>query len=110
MSSSFQPKNKELAKVRVVSSDQYNKNRKYLSFVGSVRKSLSNFITTKRNKTTGKCSFIEDTSALTKKAKGDMVRFFSDKNNKSKKVAYLVVPKVSNNKLGSKKLKRNKDK
>jgi len=34
MSSSYQPKRKELAKVKAVSSDTYSKNRKNFKFVG----------------------------------------------------------------------------
>ena len=98
MSSSYQPKTKELAKVRVVSSDHYNKNRADFKFIGSVGRSLSNFITTKKSQKTGKCSYVDDTSSLTKKAKGEVVRFFSDKQNASKKVAYLVVPRSKDRK------------
>ena len=93
MSSSYQPKRKELAKVRVVSSDSYNKNRSNFKFVGSVGVKFPNFITTKRNKKTGKCSYIDDTSSLTKRSKTEVVNFFMDKKNADKKVAYLVVPK-----------------
>ena len=95
MSSSYQPKRKELAKVRVISTGDYNKNRSSFRFIGSVGRSLSNFVTTKKNLKTGKCSYVDDTSALTKRTKGDLVRFFSDKSNKRKDVAYLVVPKQS---------------
>ena len=101
MSSSYQPKNKELAKVRVVSTDYYNKNRSKFSFVGSVGRVFSNFVTTKRNKKSGSCSYVHDTSSLTKKTKNDIVRFFFNKNNSGKKVAYLVVPKPT--KKGGKK-------
>ena len=105
MSSSFQPKTKELAKVRIVSTEHYNKFRSDFKFVGSVGRAFSNFITTKRNKKTGKCSYVEDTSALTKKAKSEIVNFFSDKKNSGKKVAYLVLPKQKkkNNLKGGKK-------
>lgn len=97
MSSSFQPKSKELAKVHVVTTDHYNQNRSKLKLVGSVHRSFSNFVTTKRNNKTGKCSFVDDTSSLTKKTKGQLVRFFTDSKNDHKKVAYLVVPKTANN-------------
>ena len=76
MSSSYQPKNKELAKARVVSTDFYNRNRSSYKFVGSVGRFLSNFVTTKRNKNTGKCSFVEDTSSLTKKQRARLLSFF----------------------------------
>lgn len=93
MSRSFQKKTKELATVKVVSSENYSKNRKDLKFVGSVQRGYTNFITTKRNKVTGKCSYIDDTSSLTKRSKNEVVKFFMDKNNKRKDVVYLVVPK-----------------
>ena len=93
MSRRFQKKTKELATVKVVSSDNYSKNRKDLKFVGSVQRGYTNFITTKRNKVTGKCSYIDDTSSLTKKSKNEVVNFFMDKKNKRKEVAYLVIPK-----------------
>ena len=93
MSSIYQPKRKELAKVKVVSSDTYSKNRKKFKFVGSVQRHFSNFITTKRNVKTGKCTFIDDTSSLTKRSKNELINFFSNSENDGKKVAYLVVPK-----------------
>ncbi len=93
MSRNYQPKRKELAKVKVVSSEKYGKNRSNLKYVGSVNRGYPNFVTTKRNKKTGKCSFIDDTSSLTKKSKNELVKFFSDKENRNKGVAYLVVPK-----------------
>ena len=84
MSSVYQPQRKELAKVKVVSSQTYSKNRKKLKFIGSVQRHFSNFITTKRNSKTGKCSYIDDTSALTKRCKNEVVNFFMDKQNKNK--------------------------
>ena len=93
MSSVYQPKRKELAKVRVVSTEAYGTNRSEFKFIGSVSRSLSHFVTTKRNYKTGKCSYIDDTSSLTRRSKNDLVRFFMDKNNKRKNVAYLVIPK-----------------
>lgn len=101
MSSVFQPKRKELAKVKVVSSETYSKNRKKLNLVGSIQRSCTNFVTTQRNKNTGKCSFVDDTSSLTKRSKNEVVNFFTDKQNKRKDVAYLVVPK-DNAKRGKK--------
>ena len=94
MSSVYQPKRKELAKVRIMSTEQYSKNRSSVKFVGSVSRHLSNFVTTQRNQKTGKCTFIDDTSALTKRSKNEVVKFFMDKDNKRKDVAYLVVPKT----------------
>ncbi len=94
MSNVYQPKRKELAKVKVVSSQYYGENRGRFHFVGSISRKHTNFVTTQRNKQTGKCSFIDDTSSLTKKAKNEVVRFFSDKKNARKDVAYLVVPKT----------------
>lgn len=97
MSSVYQPKRKELAKVKVMSTQDYDKNRSKLKFVGRVKRGYTAFITTQTNKKTGKCSFIDDTSSLTKRTKSDIVRFFSDKANEKKQVAYLVVPKISGN-------------
>ena len=73
MSSVYQPKRKEMAKVKIVSSETYSKDRKKLNLVGSIQRNLTNFITTQRNKKTGKCSFVDDTSSLTKRAKKDVV-------------------------------------
>ena len=93
MSSVYQPKRKELAKVKVVSSEVYSKNRKNFNLVGSIQKNLTNFVTTQRSQKTGKCTFIDDTSSLTKRTKNDVVKFFMDKQNKQKEVVYLFVPK-----------------
>lgn len=98
MSSVYQPKRKELAKVKVVSSETYSKNRSKLKFVGRIKRGYTSFITTQASKKTGKCSFVDDTSALTKKTKNEVVNFFSDKRNTSKGVAYLVVPKTATRK------------
>lgn len=93
MSRNYQPKRKELAKVKVVSTEHYKNNRSKLKFVGSVSRKHTNFVTTQRNVKTGRSSFIDDTSSLTKKSKNELVKFFSDKSNRKKDVAYLVVPK-----------------
>lgn len=93
MSNSYQPKRKELAKVSVISSETYRKNHKNLKLVGTVNRSFTNFVTTQRNRKTGQCTFIDDTSALTKKSKNDLARFFSNKKNHNKHVAYLVTKK-----------------
>ncbi len=93
MSNVYQPKRKELAKVSVVSSEYFNKNRKSLKLVGTVNRSYTNFVTTQRNRKTGQCTFVDDTSALTKKSKNDLTRFFSNNQNRNKKVAYLVTKK-----------------
>ena len=93
MSNVYQPKRKELAKVKVVSSNFYDENRRKYKYVGSVNRGFTNFVTTKKNKRTGQCSFIDDTSSLTKRTKNDLARFFSLRRNDSKKVAYLVVDK-----------------
>lgn len=93
MSSIYQPKRKELAKVKVVTSETYGKNRNKYKFVGGVHRGFTNFVTTMRNRKTGQCSFIDDTSSLTKKTKGELARFFSNKANLKKDVAYLVVEK-----------------
>lgn len=87
-----------MAKVKVVSTQHYDKNRSKLKFIGRVKRGYTAFITTQTNKKTGKCSFVDDTSALTKRAKNDVVRFFSDKANEKKQVAYLVVPKTTTKK------------
>ena len=50
MSSVYQPKRKELAKVKVISSTAYTNNRSRLRLVGTVQRSYSNFVTTQRNK------------------------------------------------------------
>ena len=92
MSSVYQPKRKELAKVKVVSASDYSSNRKRFRLVGSIQRSCTNFVTTQRNQKTGKCTFIDDTSALTKRSKNELLQFFMDKKNKGKSVAYLVVP------------------
>ena len=97
MSSVYQPKRKELAKVKVVSSETYKNSRSQYVFVGSVRRGYTAFVTTQRNLKTGKCSFVDDTSSLTKKTKNDLVRFFSDKSNSKKYSAYLVLPKSEQN-------------
>lgn len=93
MSSKFQPKRKELSNIKVVSTQSYGNNRKNYKLVGSVQRGYTAFVTTTRNKNTGKCSFIDDTSSLTKKTKGEIVKFFSDKKNRNKGVAYLVLDK-----------------
>lgn len=93
MSNVYQPKRKELAKVKVVSSQYYSLNRFKLKFIGSVSRVHTNFVITQRNKKTGKCRFIDDTSSLTKKSKNELVHFFMDKQNAQKDVAYLVIEK-----------------
>lgn len=95
MSSVYQPKRKELAKVKVVSSQYYGNNRTRYKLVGSVQRACTNFVTTQRSKKTGKCSFIDDTSSLTKRTKNELVKFFMNKENKRKDVAYLVVDRKS---------------
>ena len=94
MSNVYQPKRKELAKVKVVSTQTYSQNRNKYKFIGSVQRGYTAFVTTQRNKQTGKCMFIDDTSALTKKTKNDVVKFFSNKDNRNKGVVYLVVEKT----------------
>ena len=99
MSKVYQPKRKELALVKVVSSQSYGNNRTRYKLVGSVQRVCPNFVTTQRSRKTGKCTFIDDTSSLTKKTKNDITRFFSNKNNRSKGVVYLVVDKQKNKKV-----------
>ena len=94
MSSTYQPKRKELAKVKVVSTEYYKNNRSELKLIGSVSRNHANFVTTKRNAETGQATFIDDTSSLTKRSKNELVKFFTNKNNRKKDVAYLVVSKL----------------
>ena len=93
MSNVFQPRRKQWATVKVVSSETYSKKRSQYKLVGSVRRGYTAFVTTTRNRKTGSCSFIDDTFALTKKTKGEIVKFFSLKSNRGKGVAYLVTEK-----------------
>lgn len=93
MSNVYQPKRKELAKVKVVSSSEYRANRKNLKFVGGVRRGYTAFVTTQENRKTKSVSFVDDTSSLTKRTKNELVKFFSNKENRNKSVAYLVVRK-----------------
>ena len=93
MSNVYQPKRKELANVKVVSTQDYALNRSKYKYVGSVNRGFTNFITTKRNVKTGKATFIDDTSSLTKKTKNELSQFFSKYSNRNKGVAYLVVDK-----------------
>ena len=102
MSSVYQPKRKELAKVSVVSAKDYDRNKGKLRFVGSINKRLPNFVTTKRNKKTGRCTYIEDTTALTKITKSEVLKFFSKNENINKEVLYLVVPKTQKKTTGGK--------
>lgn len=102
MSSVYQPKRKELAKVKVVSSQSYGNNRIRYKLVGSVQRICPNFVTTQRSKKTGKCTFIDDTSSLTKRTKNELVKFFMNKENKRKDVAYLVVDKQKSVRKGGK--------
>lgn len=94
MSNVYQPKRKELAKVKVVSSETYKNERSRLKFIGSVQRGYTAFVTSQQNQKTGKKRFIDDTSSLTKKTKDEIVRFFSDKENRNKGVVYLVVEKT----------------
>lgn len=96
MSSTFQPKNKEWSNVEIVSTTQFKGMRKDYDYLGSVNRGYTNFITTRRNKKTGQCSYIEDTSALTKEAKKKIVRFFSNRANRNKGVAYIVIKRDRN--------------
>ena len=100
MSSVYQPKRKELAKVKVVSSQTYGNNRSNYKLVGTVQRVCTNFVTTQRNSKTKQCSFIDDTSSLTKRTKNSLVKFFMNKENKRKDVAYLVVDKQKSTKKG----------
>ena len=94
MSNVYQPKRKEMAQVKVVSSEMYRKNRTKFKCIGSVQRGFTAFVTTQKNSKTGQCSFVDDTSSLTKRAKNDLVKFFSSKDNRGKGTAYLVVSKT----------------
>ena len=96
MSNIYQPKRKELANVKVVSSGTYRNERSKYKFVGSVQRGYTAFVTSQKNQKTGKCGFIDDTSSLTKKTKNEIVSFFSNKENRNKGVVYLVVDKTQN--------------
>ncbi len=91
--SRYQPKNKNLNVVEVMSSAEYNEHFKTHNLVGVVRRGLSSFITSTRNVKTGKILFKEDTSSLTKRTKNQLVNFFQDNENEGKNFAYLVVKK-----------------
>ena len=82
MSSVYQPKRKELAKVKVVSSQYYGNNRGKYKLVGSVQRVCTNFVTTQRNNKTGKCTFVDDTSSLTKRTKNDPRRVYKNGGKK----------------------------
>ena len=84
MSSVYQPKRKELAKVKVVSSETYKNQRAKLKLVGNIQRNCTNFVTTQRNSKTGSCSFIDDTSSLTKRTKNELVSFFANSKNRGK--------------------------
>ena len=108
MSNVYQPKRKELAKVKVISTEYYRNNRSKFNFIGSVQRGYTAFITTQKNTKTGKRSFVDDTSSLTKRAKNDIVHFFSDQDNRNKGVAYLVLPKTATQKTSISKNKSKK--
>ena len=89
MSSVYQPKRKELAKVKVVSTEDYKNNRSKLRFIGSVSRQHSNFVTTKRNSKTGKSTFIDDLTFTHKTEEGkecdyEMLKHNSDPEVKNK--------------------------
>lgn len=93
MSSVYQPKRKELANVKVVTSTQFANNRDEFKVVGRVKRGLSSFVVTPDRKS-GRVGFVDDTSSLTKRAKNDLVQFFDSPKNTHRIVAYLVVPKT----------------
>jgi len=105
MSSVYQPKNKELANVRVCTSEHYSNNKSSLKVVGRVKRGLSAFILTPAKKT-GSVGFVDNTSSLTKRAKNELVRFFDNPSNTKKTYAYLVVPKTKMRKYVSTKMKK----
>lgn len=98
MSRKYQPKTKEYAQVKVVSSDDvYNKDgklKKGISLVGKIDRDLPNVVITV-NKKTHKTKFVEDTCNLTKKTKGEIVDFFKNEKTlkgKARRKAYLIKP------------------
>ena len=96
MSRKFQEKDKDLSKLKVVTSDKVwdlKKKRKgkptlskKYSIYGKVEVGTSAFVTT-TNSIGENNKFIENTSCLPKKIKNDIVDLFK---NKKKKVVYLV--------------------
>ncbi len=99
MSNIFAKYRKELAGVKVVSSKQVwipTKNGKprmnpNVDVIGKVDMAIPNVIL-KANRDGYRTAFIEDTSALTKKTKMDLINFFFDKNGKrnGRSKAYLI--------------------
>ena len=95
MSRKYQPKTKEYAQVKVISSSQAYVNNKLNpndEFIGKIDRDMPNMVI-KVNREGQKTKFVEDTCNLTKKTKGEIVDFF--KNNKtskgnSRKKAYIV--------------------
>ena len=92
MSSPYQPNNKRFAKVQVVTAEHYRDHKETLEAVGRVRRGMSSFVITPERKK-GNAGFVEDSSALTKKTKNEIVRFFDRPENQTKQSVYLVVPK-----------------
>ena len=92
MSSPYQPKNKRFANVTVVTAEEYNRSKTTLQAVGRVRRGMSAFVITPERKR-GSVGFVEDSTALTKKTKNEIVRFFDKPENQGKQSVYLVVPK-----------------
>lgn len=99
MSRNLQKKNKDLVKLRVLTSDevwQKDKKGKYqinknLNVYGKVEKGSDCFVTTTNQKGTNH-RFVENTVNLTKKTKNEIVDNFLNKN---KRVVYLVEDKKS---------------
>lgn len=92
MSSPYQPKNKRFSNVTVVTAEEYNRNKSTLQAVGRIRRGMSTFVITPE-KRRGSAGFVEDATALTKKTKNEIVRFFDRPENQTKQSVYLVVPK-----------------
>ena len=99
MSSPYQPKNKQLANVVVVDNTVYNQNRDSLLALGRVQRGMSAYVVSPARRT-GSTSFVEDSVALTKRTKNEIVKFFNNPQNAKKDTLYLVVPR---SKAGSKK-------
>ena len=94
MSRPFREKNKDLVKLKVVTSDKvWTKNksgkpqlRKDLEIYGRVDKGTSSFITS-TNLSGGNHKIVDDTCKLPKKVKNDLVKVLKNDN---RKVAYLI--------------------
>ena len=94
MSRKFRPKNKDLIKLQVVSSDHVweisksgkKRLRRDIDIYGRIDKGTSAFITS-TNLSGGNHKFVDDTCKLTKSVKNDIINFLKTKN---RRVVYLI--------------------